>query len=101
MSTSPLLELLDIRKTYRLRAGLLARLLGREPAFDALGGITLSVLPGEVFGLVGESGSGKSTLAKIIARLLAPTAGSVGISRGAGDGAGRTRACCPIAVASR
>ena len=77
MSTTPLLELVDIRKTYRLRAGLLARLLGREPAFDALGGITLTVLPGEVFGLVGESGSGKSTLGKIIARLLAPTAGSV------------------------
>jgi oligopeptide/dipeptide ABC transporter ATP-binding protein len=77
MSTSPLLELVDVRKTYRLRAGLLARLLGREPAFDALGGVTLSVLPGEVFGLVGESGSGKSTLGKIIARLLTPTAGSV------------------------
>ena len=38
--TTPLLELVDIRKTYRLRGGLLARLLGREPAFDALGGIT-------------------------------------------------------------
>jgi oligopeptide/dipeptide ABC transporter ATP-binding protein len=94
MSTTPLLELVDIRKTYRLRAGLLARLLGREPAFDALSGITLTVSPGEVFGLVGESGSGKSTLGKIIARLLAPTAGNV-VYRGEAVTALQGRALLP------
>ena len=32
--------------------------------------VSLSVQPGEIFGLVGESGSGKSTVAKSILRIL-------------------------------
>ena len=34
--------------------------------FRALDGITLTIEPGECFGLVGESGSGKSTLGKVV-----------------------------------
>jgi peptide/nickel transport system ATP-binding protein len=64
---TPLLELVDIEKVYRLPAGLWARLRGRAPRLAALGG--------EILGLVGESGSGKSTLSRIIVRLSPPSTG--------------------------
>jgi len=41
----------------------------------ALAGIDLIVGPGEIFGLVGPNGAGKTTTMKILATLLAPTAG--------------------------
>jgi len=43
----------------------------------AIEDISLSVRPGEVFGLLGPNGAGKSTTIRIIATLLAPSAGSV------------------------
>ncbi len=42
-----------------------------------LDGVDLTLRPGEIVGLLGRSGSGKSTLLRIIAGLLAPTAGEV------------------------
>ena len=43
----------------------------------AVDGVSLSVAPGEVFGLVGESGCGKSTLARLVTRIVAPDAGVI------------------------
>jgi len=43
----------------------------------ALDGIDLCVGEGEVFGLIGPNGAGKSTCIRIVATLLAPTAGTV------------------------
>ncbi|HEY4250805.1 MAG TPA: ATP-binding cassette domain-containing protein [Roseomonas sp.] len=45
-----------------------------QPALD---GVSLTVAPGEVFGIVGRSGAGKSTLIRCVNLLERPDAGSV------------------------
>jgi ABC-2 type transport system ATP-binding protein len=42
----------------------------------ALDGLTLEVMPGEVFGFLGPNGAGKSTTLRLLLALIAPTAGS-------------------------
>ncbi|HEY0857525.1 MAG TPA: sugar ABC transporter ATP-binding protein [Albitalea sp.] len=61
--TTPLLELIGIRKTY--------------PGVVALNAVSLGVCPGEVVGLVGENGAGKSTLMKVLGGVVAPDAGVI------------------------
>ena len=48
--------------------------------FTALSDINFVVEKGECLGVIGENGSGKSTLLKILANILRPTEGSVGIN---------------------
>ena len=59
---SPLLEVKDLRTSFRTREGVVR----------AVDGIDFSVSRGEIMGLVGESGCGKSVTSLSILRLIAP-----------------------------
>jgi oligopeptide/dipeptide ABC transporter ATP-binding protein len=72
--TAPLLEVAGLVKHFPLRRGLL---LGPRRLVRAVDGVSFSIGPEEAFGLVGETGSGKSTVGRLIARLVAPTAGAI------------------------
>ena len=60
------IEVANLRREFRVRAGLLAP----EKRVVAVDDVTFSVPAGSVLGIVGESGCGKSTLARLILGLL-------------------------------
>ena len=72
----PVLEVVDLKKHFPVRKGLLRRTSGRVYAVD---GVSFSIAPGQTLGLVGESGCGKSTVARAVIRLIEPTSGEVRI----------------------
>ncbi|MCU0660695.1 MAG: ATP-binding cassette domain-containing protein [Myxococcota bacterium] len=79
-TTHPILDVRNLRKTYRLgRPSLrgLLRLSSRKERemVIALDNLSFAVLAGQAVGLVGCNGSGKTTLLKILARITVPTSG--------------------------
>ena len=62
-STSPAIDLRDLRVDYG--------------DFVAVDDLTLSVPPGEVFGLVGPNGAGKTSTFRVVTTLMQPTYGEV------------------------
>jgi len=72
--SEPLLEVVDLVKSYRLARTRPFAPHGRRPA---LAGVSFAIPSGHSFGIVGESGSGKSTLARIALALDKPDSGAV------------------------
>jgi ABC-type oligopeptide transport system ATPase subunit len=64
----PIIELKDVRKTFRSPQGQLV---------TAVDGVSLAVERGETLGIIGESGSGKSTLGRLILRLIEADSGTI------------------------
>lgn len=63
----PVLETIDLRKTYR--AG--------KIKVDALRGVNIRVAPSEIVAIMGPSGCGKSSLMHILGAMMRPSSGSV------------------------
>ena len=78
-SSTPLLRIQNLHKSYAIEQNFAARLLGqaKNQTINAVDDVSLELYPGEILGLVGESGCGESTLSRTILQLIRPTAGRV------------------------
>ena len=79
MMDVPLIEALELRRSYDVSAPWLNRVLeGRSRQFlDAVAGVDFSIERGKTLALVGESGCGKSTVAKLATGLQTPSGGEI------------------------
>jgi peptide/nickel transport system ATP-binding protein len=95
--SEPLLEMIDVARTFDVSPPWLDRVLEGKPRalLKAVDGVSLTIARGETLGLVGESGCGKSTVARLIVGLHEPTRGTISFDgvmlagNGAADGAAR------------
>jgi peptide/nickel transport system ATP-binding protein len=68
------LEVVDLKQYFPIKAGLMQRVVGHVKAVD---GVSFTIKRGRTMGLVGESGCGKTTVGKTILRLNEKTSGDV------------------------
>lgn len=69
-NSTPIIETVGLRRTFK----------GRGEAVEAVAGVDLRVLAGDIFGFLGPNGAGKTTTLRILATLLPPTAGSARVA---------------------
>lgn len=83
IETQPAVAARDLGKSYRVydspwgRLGEALLRRSRHRDFAAVEGVTFELPRGEGLGVIGENGAGKSTLLKMLAGIVAPTAGSL------------------------
>ena len=77
--TKPLVQVLDLAKTFDVSAPWLNRVVERKPRqfVHAVDGVSFNIERGRTLALVGESGCGKSTVARLLVGLYEPTRGTV------------------------
>ena len=63
--TEPIIRVENLTKRYK------------KADKNAVDGISLSVLPGELFALLGPNGAGKTTTVAILTTTLSPTSGEI------------------------
>jgi len=68
---TPAVEIRDLVKDFKTS-------FRRQP-LRAVDGVSIRIMPGEVYGLIGPNGSGKSTTMKALLGLVAPSSGSCSI----------------------
>ncbi|MGX7164186.1 methionine ABC transporter ATP-binding protein [Enterococcus massiliensis] len=66
-----LIQLTHVKKTFE----------GKNGRIDAVNDVSLTVEPGDIYGIVGYSGAGKSTLVRLLNGLELPTAGEVIVNK--------------------
>jgi ABC-2 type transport system ATP-binding protein len=69
-STTPIIEAHGLTRTFKTRSG----------PVEAVRGLDLTVMPGEIVGLLGPNGAGKTTTQRMLATLLVPTAGEATVA---------------------
>ena len=76
---TPLVEVIDLAKTFDVSAPWLNRVIERQPRkfVHAVDGVSFAIQRGQTLALVGESGCGKSTVARLLVGLYGPTRGDV------------------------
>ena len=68
----PIIEIDNLTKDYETG-------FARKRRTRALDGLSLTVVPGQIFGFLGANGAGKTTTLKLLMRLLFPTTGTARI----------------------
>jgi peptide/nickel transport system ATP-binding protein/oligopeptide transport system ATP-binding protein len=68
-----LLDVANVSKSYRHRAGILPRL----HTVDAVRDVSFTLAEGETLALIGETGAGKSTIGRMVVRLIQPDSGRI------------------------
>ncbi|GGX29961.1 ABC transporter ATP-binding protein [Aquimarina muelleri] len=71
-NTPPLLEVINVKKSYFSKVGLF-----KKSEFKAIDDVSFKLYEGETLGLVGESGCGKSTLGNCILQLDKANSGEI------------------------
>jgi ABC-2 type transport system ATP-binding protein len=69
--TTPAVEIRNLVKDFKTSF--------RRKPLRAVDGVSIRIMPGEVYGLIGPNGSGKSTTMKALLGLVAPTSGHCSI----------------------
>src|SRR6187549_4295285 len=69
----PVVEAVDLRRTYKTTTGTVRR---RSLEVEAVRGVSFEIGEGELFGLLGPNGAGKTTTIKMLITLLIPTSGN-------------------------
>jgi oligopeptide transport system ATP-binding protein len=73
MAKEPLIEAKNLKMYFPVGN----TVFGKRKILKAVDDVSLSLYPGETFGLVGESGCGKTTVGRVLVRLYEPTAGQI------------------------